>query len=157
MTVPLSIVISGGSIIDLDATLFVQVTVFFLVFLVLRRLLFRPVLRLLDARHEATEGTRIKAAELSAQAKTLLDEYGRQILDIRSAAHGERERMIEQARLREREILAATREEARSFAQKARRDAGVRADEVRAQLLAESGALAELVAAKVLGRAPKIQ
>ena len=59
---------SGGSVIDLDATLFVQMGVFFCAFFILKFLVFRPVMDVFDARDQATGGAKEDAARMETEA-----------------------------------------------------------------------------------------
>jgi F-type H+-transporting ATPase subunit b len=93
---------ASGSIVDIDGTFFVQLGLFMIVSLVLYAFLVRPVVRLIEARREATEGTRERAGGMAEEAAALSREVDGQLLDIRAAANAERIRFIEEARRRER-------------------------------------------------------
>ena len=94
---------SGGALVDLDGTFFVQLGLFLFMFVFLYLALFRPAIRLIEARREATDGTKERAIAMRKEAEGFSDEVDRQILDIKSAAILERDRMIEQARRQDRD------------------------------------------------------
>jgi len=143
---------ASGSIVDIDGTFFVQLGIFTVVSVVLYVILVRPVVRLIEARRDATEGTMERAGRMSEEAATLKRDVERQILDIRTAANAERLRFVEEARRQEREILDRARAESRRAIETARAQMEKSASEARAGLQREVDGLASVVAARVLGR-----
>jgi len=152
MLTPLSIVASGGSLIDLDATLFIQLGIFLLVFLLLRSLLFRPVIQLIEKRREVTVGKREEAERFERDSAELQEEFNKQMAEIRSSAGAEKDRIVEQARRQERDILNKAREDARSIVEEAKADAMKQAEIARSEIREEIDSLASAVASRILGR-----
>jgi F0F1-type ATP synthase membrane subunit b/b' len=148
MLVPLS----GGSLVDLDATFLIQLGLFFFMFLFLYALLFRPAIRLIEARREATDGTRTRAAAMLDEARHLSADVDGQIRDIREAARAERDRTVEEARRKERQQLEEARTHTRATLDEARARMEREAAAVRKEIEAGIPALAALVADQVLGR-----
>src|SRR5688500_3063399 len=68
-SIPMGVMLSGGSPVDLDGSLFVQLGIFFIAFFILRSLVFRPVMELFDARTAAMEGSREEAKRLETEAE----------------------------------------------------------------------------------------
>src|SRR5215510_11102858 len=64
----LGVLLAGGSVIDLDASLFIQMAIFFTAFFILKGLVFRPVMTLFDARDKAIEGARAEAKQMETEA-----------------------------------------------------------------------------------------
>jgi F-type H+-transporting ATPase subunit b len=145
-------VAASGSIVDLDGTFFIQLGIFTVVALVLYGALVRPVVRLVEARRDATEGTMERAAGVRERAAAMRRDVDRQILDIRGAASAERVRFIEEARRREREVLDRARGDTRKAIEAARAEMEKSAVQVRSGLTREIDAMATAVAARVLGR-----
>ncbi len=141
---------SGGSLVDLDGTFFVQLGLFVFMFIFLYLALFRPAIRLIEARREATEGTRERAIAMRKEAEGFSDEVDRQILDIKSAAILERDRIIEQARRRDRDLMAAARVKSQKAVENARTQMKRDGEMVRKELEVEVEALATGVAARIL-------
>lgn len=141
---------SGGALVDLDGTFFVQFALFIFMFIFLYLALFRPMIRLIEARREATEGTKERAIAMRKEAEGFSDEVDRQILDIQSAAILERDRMIEQARRRDRDLMTAAREKSNKVAQNAREQIKRDGEMVRKELEVEVEALAAGVATRIL-------
>ena len=152
MMTPLSIVAAGGSLIDLDATFFIQLGIFLVVFLLMRSLLFRPVIQLIEKRREVTVGKREEAEKFERESAALQEEFDRQMAEIRSSAGAEKERVVEQARRQERDILLAAREDSRSIVEDAKKDASKQAEKVSEEIRGEIDSLAGAVASRILGR-----
>jgi F-type H+-transporting ATPase subunit b len=143
---------AAGSIVDVDATFFIQLGIFIVIGVMLYAVLIRPVVRLIEARRDATEGSMERAGRMSQEAADLSRDVERQILDIRTAASAERLRFIEEARRQEREILERARAESRRGLEATRAEMEKSAAGARAALRLEVDALASTVAARVLGR-----
>lgn len=143
---------AAASIVDLDGTFFIQLGMFAIIAVGLYGLLVRPVVRLIEARRDATEGTMERAAGTRERAAGMRREVERQIHDIRGAASAERVRFVEEARRREREVLDRARADSRKAIEAARVDMERSAVQVRTGLEREVDAMAAAVAARVLGR-----
>ncbi len=152
MTIPISIIASGGSLVDVDSTILIQLGIFLVMFLLLRSLLFRPAIRLIEARRTATSGMKENAEKLDAEALKLNTDIDSKLADVNAQASEERSRLVEQARLKERELLAKAREDSQGVVEQAKQDAATQAEQVRQSLRQEMTGLVDAVAAKVLGR-----
>jgi F0F1-type ATP synthase membrane subunit b/b' len=103
--------VSRAALVDLDATLFLQAALFLCLYVVLRYGFFRPYVRLLRRRDEATRGQRERAEALLRQSRELGESIDRRLADARAEAVKARRALAEEgARLRD-EIV--TRERAR--------------------------------------------
>jgi F0F1-type ATP synthase membrane subunit b/b' len=143
---------ASASIVDLDGTFFIQLGIFTVVALGLYFALIRPVVRLIEARRDATEGAMERSAKMKDEAASMRRDVDRHLLDIRTAASAERGRFIEEARRREREVLDRARNDSRKAVESARGEMGKSAVLVRSNLEREVDAMATAVAARVLGR-----
>ncbi|MDJ0761880.1 MAG: ATP synthase F0 subunit B [Myxococcota bacterium] len=152
MAMPVSVIAAGGSIVDLDATLLIQLVIFLLVFLVLKQFLFRPVIDLIEARRKATQGTRSEATALEEEAGRLSDDVEKRLAEIRAEAGREREQMLEEAKRRERDIVTKARDDARNVVVQAKEEAVAQGETVREALKQEIVPLASAVTTKVVGR-----
>lgn len=143
---------AGGALIDLDGTFFVQFGVFIFMFIFLYLALFRPAIRLIEARREATEGTREKAIAMSKEAEGFSDEVDRQILDVKNAAILERDRIVEQARRQDQDLIAAAKVKSQKAIESARTQMKRDGEIVKKELEVEVEALATSVATRLLGQ-----
>jgi F-type H+-transporting ATPase subunit b len=143
---------AGGSIVDLDATYFVQLGVFLVTFILLYLVLFRPMIRLIEGRRKATVGTNEEAQSFREEAEQLETDVGKRLDEVRSHASAERVKMVGEVRQQERDRLNAAREAARQEVERAREEMERSGEAVRSELQHEVGAMASAVATQVLGR-----
>ncbi len=143
---------SGGVSIDFDKTFIVQMVVFALLVVILRPLLFDPVLKIFEQREEKTEGAKASAREMQEKAGELLRRYERELERVGRVAADERERLrVETARL-EGEILGQARTVALEIVETGRRKIETEVASIRFNLGKESEILARDIASRVLGR-----
>jgi F-type H+-transporting ATPase subunit b len=106
-----------------DFTFFIQLGTFFVLLLVLSRLLFAPFLELLDERTARTIGDVAKAAASRAEAESLSARVDAELAAARAAAKAEVDA-----------VRAQTRSEAAQLFQSAQHDAASRLAELREQV-----------------------
>lgn len=139
-------------LIDLDGTAFIQFGLFLVMLLVLSRLVFRPYLKLREARHAGIEGAREEAHKMEERARQVGADYDAQLTRARLRGAEERQRLRTEGAVYERQVLGAARDEAQKALEAARSKIGREAQEAHAKLQAESTALAKQIAHKILGR-----
>ncbi|HEX4355334.1 MAG TPA: ATP synthase F0 subunit B, partial [Polyangiales bacterium] len=93
----LGVLLAGGSVIDLDATLFVQMAIFFIAFFVLKTLVFTPVLKLFDAREKATDGAKADAKRMETEANEKREHFEAELRKVSAAANEDREKQRNEA------------------------------------------------------------
>ena len=89
----LSVVLSEGSIIDLDGTIFVQLGIFLALFFVLRTFVFKPMTNLFAAREAAIDGAREEARRMEREAKEQTGSFDDAIRKVRTSAGDERDKL----------------------------------------------------------------
>lgn len=139
-------------LIDLDATVLVQLGLFLLLVLVLSRFLWKPYLRVRGERVTRVEGYREEAARLEADAQQRLARAEAAIGEARRLGAGQRTVARAEAQAREQTLLA----EANAHAQRTIREAQARLAETigveREKLRADATEVAKAAAKKILGR-----
>lgn len=148
----LTAVLAGGSVVDLDATVIVQLISFLVLFLLLRPLLFRPLLAVLAEREKGTEGDVKEARRRQAEAEDKMRKYERELERIREKASDEREKIRESGRAREREILEKARTEVEEVISDGRAKMTAQADGVRKDMEKEIEILSQEIVSTVLGK-----
>ena len=143
---------SSSSLVDIDATLFIQLAIFLIMLFLLSRLLFRPVIRVIEARRDATEGTMDRAAVLEKEAASLNEKAEAALQDVRTSAGRKRDSLISAASEREREIMTTARDKGRAMVSEMKRKAQSEISDTKSKLEAETAAFASMVAAKMLNR-----
>lgn len=152
MTKPLYIFAAGGSLVDLDATVFIQLGIFALLFFLLRPLLFQPVLRLLEARRVAIAGATKEAAQLQAKAADMSASIAASLDEAREDAKAARAKIIEEARRRSVDIIRQVHESCARATEAARVQRDQALESVRVSLHADVDALACAAVSRILGR-----
>jgi F-type H+-transporting ATPase subunit b len=136
--------------LGVDQTVFVIFAIFFVVFLILERVYFKPFFKLFEMRHKRTVEDRQAAADMLAQAEQKLEEYQRRLNDARANARSEFETLIDEAKKEEAKILTAAREEAKKISQEASAEVLQQRDRLKKQLEGEIDQIAKGIADKLL-------
>ncbi|HET9931928.1 MAG TPA: ATP synthase F0 subunit B [Polyangiaceae bacterium] len=146
------VAMSGGVNLDFDNTVILQAALFTTLLLVLKPLLFDPVLKVFALREERTEGARATARELQERAGELLGQYEQELSRVAQVAAEERERLrAETARL-EAEILLEARTAAANIIEQGRKRIETEMNRVRFDMGRESEKVSGLIVSRVLGR-----
>jgi F-type H+-transporting ATPase subunit b len=144
----------SGSPIDLDFNNVVvfQAVIFVFLIVVLKPLLFDPMLKVFGLREERTDGARETARELEEQAGELLTRYEAELARVNQAAAEERDRLRAEATKLEAQILKEAREAASKIVEDGRRRIETEVNAIRFDLGKQSERLASDIATRVLGR-----
>jgi F-type H+-transporting ATPase subunit b len=144
---------SGGAVnIDFDLTFIGQMVVFGALFLVLKPLMFDPVLRLFEEREKRTDGAKAAAREMQEKAGELLRKYEHELEKVQRVAAEERDRIRAETIRLEAEEMRASRELAAKIVEDGRERIQEEIHAIRFELGRDSERLAHDVAARVLGR-----
>ncbi|MGC4091467.1 MAG: ATP synthase F0 subunit B [Polyangiaceae bacterium] len=146
------VAMSGGVTLDFDNTVILQAALFTVLILLLRPLLFDPMLRVFALREERTDGARATARELQEKAGELLTKYENELSRVTRSAAEERDKLrAETARL-EAEIMREAREAVGKIIEQGRKSIEAEVEKVRFDLGRESERTAQLIVSRVLGR-----
>jgi F-type H+-transporting ATPase subunit b len=128
--------------------------IFFVLLLttLLDRLLFRPVLRVMEERARATRSARELAERSANEARLASAEFDRKTTQARAELYRQMDEMRRAATSERAEILSRTRAEAESEIAAASAKLAAEADEARRRLDADAEALGAAVAERILGR-----
>jgi F-type H+-transporting ATPase subunit b len=138
--------------VDVDATLFIQLVLFVLLLLVLKPLLFDPMLQLFAAREAKIEGTKEKASKLDKKSAKALAEYESVLAGARAEGSAERDRLRAEGAKKEAELLGQVRLATTQSLDAGRGTISKEAEAARAQLHRDAIALGRELASRVLGR-----
>ncbi len=147
-----TVFLSGGSIIDLDGTFVIQLVIFFVAMLVLRSLVFKPVVALFDAREEAIDGARVDARRMEKEAGDKAVTFDEEMRTVRIEAGQERDRLRTEGQRLERQVLDKVRTETQETLRSADKKMRAEADKARSEIKVTVPALARDIAARLLGR-----
>ena len=148
----LGALLSGGSIIDLDGTVFVQAAMFFIAFVMLYALVFKPMVALLDAREAAIGGAKEEAKQLEADVTAKQASFEAELRRVRGVGNEERDRLRGEGQELERHLLERVRSETAAQVAEAKERLDSEARRARAELVAQRPELAREIASRVLGR-----
>ncbi|OGQ09000.1 MAG: hypothetical protein A3G32_09150 [Deltaproteobacteria bacterium RIFCSPLOWO2_12_FULL_40_28] len=133
-----------------NATLPILLALFLTVLFILNRLVFRPTISLIEARHYETEKLSEKIAGLSQDTHRLLETYQRKIEEARLLASEEREKLILKGREKERDLFSQVRSENEAFLSEFRANLSQEKKEAELKLKQYVQDLAKDMVAKVL-------
>lgn len=138
--------------VDVDWTFLVALVLFVVLLVVLKPLLFDPMLALFEERERRIEGAKLQARKIDEKSTTALATYEAEISKARGAANAERDTIRAQGLAREQQILGGVRVETAKTIEQGKLAANREAERVRAALKAQSGGIARELASRVLGR-----
>jgi F-type H+-transporting ATPase subunit b len=144
---------SGGAVnIDFDLTFVGQMVIFSALIIVLKPLLYDPVLALFAEREKRTDGAKADARAMQEKAGELLRKWEAELEKVQRAAAEERDKTrAETARL-EAETMAEARKVAARIVDEGRAKIEQEVKAIRFDLGRTSASLAKDIAAQVLGR-----
>jgi F0F1-type ATP synthase membrane subunit b/b' len=148
----LGVLLSGGSVIDLDASLFIQMGIFFTAFFILKSLVFKPTLSLFDAREAAIDGAKEEALRLKIDAEAKRGEFESKLREASAVANEEREKARAEAQKLARELTEKARAEAVNAQKSAKSSLDAQAASARSKALAEVPVITRELTSKLLGR-----
>jgi F-type H+-transporting ATPase subunit b len=152
MNVLSTALLSEGSIIDLDGTIWIQLALFGIAFFLLRPLVFRPMVRLFEARENAIEGAKLEALRLQDEAAAESEEFDEEMRRLRLQAGEERDRLRAEGKRLERTVLDRVGEETDKQLADADSQLATEAAKLRAEIDASVPVLANQIASKLLNR-----
>jgi F-type H+-transporting ATPase subunit b len=142
----------GGVNVDLDASLVVQIGLFVVLLVVLKPLLFDPMLKLFEEREKRTEGIIKTVGAMDEKSARALAKYEAVLAKAREAGSAERDVLRREAQKKEAERMAEIREVAARTVDQGRAQIASEAKAARTALTTEATSLGRTIAARVLGR-----
>jgi len=152
MNVLFTALLSEGSIIDLDGTIWIQLGLFAVAFFVFRPLIFRPMVALFEARESAIEGSKLEALRLQDEASAESEEFEVEMRRLRLQAGEERDRLRAEGKRLERTVLDRVREETDKQLAEADAKLKTEASQLRSEIDQSIPLLARQIASKMLNR-----
>ena len=138
--------------VDLDKSVFIQMVIFAILVIVLKPLLFDPMLRVFALREERTIGAKAEARSMQERAADILSKYDKELAVARASAAEEREAHRRETAKLEAEILEESRRAAETISAAGRERIAAETQRMQLELQAKTSALAAEIGSKVLGR-----
>lgn len=136
-----------------DYTFLVEIVIFVVLWVSLRRLWFEPALRIIQERTKRSEGAIVEARAVQAEAERMRVEHAAALDQARSEAQREMQDIFRTAEAEQRRLLDAARGEAQQTLSEVRGRIAEEVAAARRALQAQADEIARDVARKVLGRA----
>jgi len=140
------------SVLDIDPTMLIQMVLFFIAFLVLKKILFKPVLAVLEERRQRTSKMREEAEDLRAEASDTLADYERRLEEVRAEANAEKQKMKAAAWDAEQKMLANVSSQAADMVEKSRQEIEKDTEKLKSELTKEIDTYAYSIASRILER-----
>lgn len=134
-----------------DITFVIQIVSFLVLWLGLKRLMFDPVLQVIDERRARTTGVLEEAAALRSGAAGAEAEHTQRLQNVRDEIARDSGTARHASEQEERQVLATARDQAAAQLKERRDRMRADADAAAAQLRGETNQLAQLIVGKVVG------
>ena len=138
--------------IELNWTFFVQVLNFLVLMFILNKILYKPILKVLDERDERIVGGREKAKELISDSDTILSSYNGKLQVAKIEALGTKNTARKEASDEANVIIAEARGKAEGIISQVQQDMAREIERVKKELEPEVGIMAATIAQQILGR-----
>lgn len=138
--------------ISVDWTLGLQFLNFIILLLILNKLLYRPLMKIIAERRATIEGSHTKAKELEIEIDEKMRHYQQQLNEAKALANDERIRLKKAAGEEETKILAEAHGKASKQLQAIKQQVADEAVKASETLKNEADSLAGQIATKILGR-----
>jgi F-type H+-transporting ATPase subunit b len=142
----------GGVTLDFDMTFVAQMVIFAVFVIVVKPLLFDPLMKLFEERERRTEGAKVLARRMDEKAGELLRKYESELDAVRRVAAEERDKLRAEAQRLEGQILADARAEAAKLVEEGKKKLDIERKTLRTELSARAPQIAKDIASRVLGR-----
>lgn len=138
--------------IDFDLTFVLQMALFAGLIVVLKPLLFDPLLKVFEAREQLTEGAKDSARAMQEEAGELLKRYQHELLNVHEVARAEREKVRAETAQLEAEMMTQARQSANRILEEGRAQIREELGRVGPELDREIERLGGAIAERVVGR-----
>lgn len=143
---------TGAVEVDFDMSVLIQAGLFLVLLLVLKPLLFDPMLKLFEERERRIDGAKLAARKIDEKSSNAKEEYERAMADARAAANAQSDALRQEAHQTESQILETARAQAALSLEQARASTEEQARDLRNALKTEAQRIGADLARKALGR-----
>lgn len=140
----------GGGLINLDKSIVIQAINFFLLLLILGKLLYKPLLTMMDNRTQAIRKSLEEAQAARAEAQREREEHGAKLQAAYAEAQAIRATALREAAEEQRRLVEAARGEASRLVDSARNEMAQEVTRARQELRQEVADLAISVAERLI-------
>ncbi|NLW68173.1 MAG: F0F1 ATP synthase subunit B [Bacteriovoracaceae bacterium] len=138
--------------IELNWTFFVQIFNFLLLMFILNKILYKPILKVLDERDARIVGGQEKAKKLLEESQSILKSYNDKLysakIDAMTVKNTSRKQAVDQANM----IIEDARRNAETIVLNVQKEMAEEIERVKKELEPELGVMAGTIAQQILGR-----
>ena len=138
--------------VDFDKGVFLQMAMFSIAIILLKPLLFDPMLRLFALREERTDGARAEARSMQERAADILSNYEAEVARVRAAATAERDELRKETVALETGILDDARRAAEAIGDDGQSRIAEQAAQLETELNRQAGQIASHIVTSILRR-----
>ncbi|MFC1866837.1 hypothetical protein ACFL0H_01705 [Thermodesulfobacteriota bacterium] len=138
--------------ISINATLFIQVIHFLILVFILNRLMFRPILKVIDERHQYIDGIKKETIKVEEETSELLNKCIAMEESTRKDTRNENSRLKMDAITVTEKIFSDTKEEITVIRDKINKEVDEQLKSAKQTLHSEAAILANDIMVKVIGR-----
>ncbi len=138
--------------ISLNWTLVHQIIVFVFLIFILNKLLFQPVLDIIDKRKEETEGKEVKAKKMEKESDDIEANYKDKLKKAKIDATAQKNEIKAIGLKEEEKIIGAARQESDQTVNKIREQISGEAENARQELMSQAQGMSEMIFQRLLGR-----
>jgi F-type H+-transporting ATPase subunit b len=135
-----------------DSSFLVQIVLFIILWIGLKRLLFDPVMHVLEARDARTAGLKREAADMKASAEESAAEYERRMHEVRQQISAASEAQRAAAQTEERHLIGEARQQASSRLMELRETLAGETEAARGAVGVEARAVSVRMLERVVGK-----
>ncbi|HUK99667.1 MAG TPA: hypothetical protein VLX29_02295 [Nitrospirota bacterium] len=139
--------------IDINATLLIQLVNFLVLLVVLHFILFKPIRQIMHEREQQIGGALSDTKEAQKQIQDMLEKYTASLAEAKQTATAAYNMLYQQGLDAQRDMITAERTRANSLLDKARTEITTASSDARAILKNEAERLSQEITTKLLGRA----
>ena len=143
---------SGAVTVDLNMTAIAHLVLFTAFVVLMKDLIFDPLLKVFEEREKRTSGAIDKARKMDEQALSLKQEYDTKLEDVRREAAVDREHVRAKVKKLETEMTTSARDAVSKTLETGMSKIDAEVSGIRQDLDAQRGPLASQIASRVLGR-----
>ena len=138
--------------IDFNYTFFYQMANFIILIVILNYILYKPLLKILDARNEKLAASDQEVKDLNAAVEKKVAEYEEKIRQAKLEAMNQRNEIQKDGSEQAKQIIDATRAELGKIIEEFQGKLGQEIDQAKMVLKNQSAGISSEIAEKVLGR-----
>ena len=138
--------------VELNSTVWIQMANFLVLILILNFLLFKPVLKIIEARNKKLEESKGEVSSLDETIERKMAQYEERIRQARAEAALQRDAVTEEGTEQSKEIIGKVRDEISKKLEGFKAQLQKETDEARGSLREQTRTIAAEISEKVLGR-----